>query len=1538
MSSFGFHPAVATWFAGAFKEATAPQRQAWPAIAAGQHTLIAAPTGSGKTLAAFLAAIDQLIKEGLSGGLTDETQVVYVSPLKALSNDIERNLQAPLAGIRAELEKLGLPDVDIRVQVRTGDTTQADRAAMRKQPPHILVTTPESLYLLLTSESGRDMLSTTRTAIVDEIHAVAGTKRGAHLALSLERLSALVMNRGGSDRKQAASQQLALSLSDAAPQTSTSAPRITRIGLSATQKPIEEVARFLVGADMDAQGQPACTIIDTGHRRARDLALELPRSPLQAVMANEVWEELYDRLAELIQGHRTTLIFVNTRRLAERATRHLSDRLGKEHVTSHHGSMAKESRFDAEQRLKGGQLKALVATASLELGIDIGDVDLVCQIGSSRSIATFLQRAGRAGHSVTGTPKARLFPLTRDELVECTALLHTIEHGELDRLRIPPKPLDVLAQQIVAEVAGRASPPPRNAEGEQMELSPELEDEIDVGSAAVSEVELYETLRRAYPYRDLTRKEYTDVVRMLADGFSTRRGRRSAYLHRDAVNGELRARRGARLTALTNGGAIPDNADYRVVLEPTGIPVGTLNEDFAVESLTGDIFQLGNTSYRIVKIEPGTVRVEDAKGLPPTIPFWLGEAPARTDELSAAVSRLRTEVDQELGEHVTSDSLQHARAWFAETYRTDRSAAEQVVDYLAAAKGVLGVVPTHKNIVFERFFDETGGMQLVIHAPFGNRINRAWGLALRKRFCRQFNFELQAAATEDAIVLSLGETHSFPLDEVARYLHSNSVEHILVQALLDAPLFTTRWRWTASISLAVKRFRGGRKNPAPLQRMDAEDLVAVVFPDQIACAENLTAEREVPDHPLVNQTIDDCLHEAMDVDGLVNLLKRMERGEVKVIARDLPHPSPLVQEILNAKPYAFLDDAPLEERRTQAVMSRRWLDPLAAGDFGRLDPDAIARVRAEAWPDVGSRDELHDALMLLGFIEEREGEASGWRGYLDELIAAKRTTRFQTSNATYWVAAEQLPMLRALHPEGERRPDIETPAEYAAREWTTETALIEVLRARLQGLGPVTVDALAASLGKASNAVQTALLALEGEGFVMRGEFSSSPSPLVGEGRGEGDHTDPSRPLSLIPSPTRGEGSEPMRADARAKLNMEWCERRLLARIHRYTVDRLRAEIEPVSAADFLRFLFSWQGVIAEPRAEGPQALATIIEQLQGFEAAGIAWESEILRARMQGYDPDWLDDLCRSGRVVWARLTPPKTNGGERAVGPLRSTPITLLPRRDWRQWQALAGKGDAEATRPSSRAQAVADYLEQNGASFFEEIVSGAGQLKSQAEEALGELVALGRIQSDSFSGLRALLLPADKRRSASRRRRVSNAIEDAGRWSLLRRGPTTTETEATVEHIARALLRRYGVVFRKLLTRELDRLPPWIELLRVYRRLEARGEIRGGRFVAGFSGEQYALAEAVPMLRAVRRKPKNEQWVSLSAADPLNLIGILTPGGRVPALAGNRVLYRDGVPVAVQIGGKAEFLIEVPEQEAWNARNALIRGVAQGSSASH
>jgi ATP-dependent Lhr-like helicase len=1406
-----FHPAVAAWFTRTFAAPTPAQTAAWPALAAGEHVLVAAPTGSGKTFAAFLTAIDQLVKEGLAGPLPDATRVVYVSPLKALSNDIQRNLEAPLEGIRDELAAMNLPDVEIRAAVRSGDTTQAERAGMRRRAPHILVTTPESFYILLGSMSGRDMLSTCRTVIVDEIHAIAGNKRGAHLALSLERLQAC-----------------------------TSGP-LVRVGLSATQKPIEEVARFLTGT-----GQANCTIVDTGHVRRRDLALEVPPAPLEAVMSGEVWTQVYDRLAQLVLEHRTTLVFVNTRRLVERVARHLSERLGEENVAAHHGSLSKERRLDAEQRLKRGELKVLLATASLELGIDIGDVDLVCQIGSTRSINAFLQRVGRAGHSVGGISKGRLFPLSRDELVECTALLDAVRRGELDQLSVPENALDVLSQQITAEVAAREWP----------------------------EDELFALLRRAYPYRNLERADFDACVHMLAEGFSTRRGRRAALLHHDAVNKMLRPRKGARLTALTSGGAIPDNADYRVLLEPESILVGSVNEDFAVESLQGDVFQLGNTSYRILRVERGTVRVEDAHGQPPSIPFWLGEAPGRTQELSSAVSRLRQEFEQR-ALHEPASLLD----WLTTTIGIDEAAAVQIVQYLSAGRAALGSLPTLQSVVFERFFDESGGMQLIIHSPYGSRVNRAWGLSLRKRFCRTFNFELQAAATEDHIVLSLTHAHSFELAEAARYLHSNTVRHVLIQALCAAPMFQVRWRWDAGIALALPRFRGGKKIPPQIARMNAEDLLASVFPDQVACAENLPGEIEVPDHPLVKQTIRDCLEEAMDIDAFEALLRGLESGAVQVIARDLTEPSPLALEALNARPYAYLDDAPLEERRTQAVMSRRWLDPTDAADIGKLDPEAIARVREEAWPDAGSAAELHDALMWLTFMtgEECAGNAA-WPTLMQELSAAGRALKVTLdSGVTLWTATER----RSLFPP-------------------SDASMVDIVRGRLEGLGPVTAASIADSLGFSTATIDIALAALQAEGFAMRGRYTS---------------------------------------EARQD---EWCERRLLARIHRYTVKRLRAEIEAVPAKDFLRFLGEWQRVLPAARMQGSDALAAVLAQLEGYEAPAGAWETEIIPSRIAEYDPGWLDEHCRSGRFMWTRLAARAAAGASAAsdvarragASPVRSTPIVLLARRNASAWSSLVGPTDAE--RLTSKAQAVADVIKEFGASFFDEIVQHARLLPTEAEDALAELVAVGLVNSDSFAGLRVLLMPRARRSKLSSyaaRHRRSTALfgmADAGRWALVRRpsAPGTDRREQVVEQVVRTLLRRWGVIFWKLLTREAQWLPPWREILMCCRRLEARGEVRGGRFVAGFSGEQYATPEAVGLLREMRRKPPTQQYLSVSAADPLNLVGIITPGARLASLSGNRLLYQDGLPLAVYAGGEVKFLETLAPKDQWEAQVALLR----------
>lgn len=1423
----GFHPAVRAWFSQTFPAITAAQARAWPLIGQRRSTLVAAPTGSGKTLTAFLAVLDELVHRGLEqGGLPDQTLVVYVSPLKALSNDIRINLQNPLAGITEQLRRMDLPPLHITTAVRTGDTPQKERSAMRKTAPHILVTTPESLYVLLGSDSGRQMLASTRTVIVDEIHAIAASKRGSHLALSLERLQALC------------------------------AEPLVRIGLSATQKPIEAVSRFLVGA-----GRP-CEIVDIGHARPRDLGIEVPPVPLSAVMANDVWELVYNRLADLAREHRTTLVFVNTRRLAERLSRHLSERLGKDAVAAHHGSLAKEFRLDAEQRLKRGELQVLIATASLELGIDIGDVDLVCQIASPRSISAFLQRVGRSGHQVGGTPKGRLFATTRDDLIECAALLDCVRRGELDILHIPTAPLDVLAQQIVAEVSCQEW----------------------------QEQALLETFRRASPYAALDEGHYQALLQMLAEGVNGRQGVRSAYLHRDAVSRTLRGRRGSKLTAVTSGGTIPDNADYSVLLEPQGLNIGSVNEDFAVESIAGDVFQLGNTSYRIIRVETGRVRVEDAQGQPPTIPFWLGEAPGRSAELSMAVARLQAQLDRLLG--ATPGNLQPALNWLTGTLQLNQASAEQLVDYLAPARLAFGALPSQDTLLMERFFDESGGTQLIIHSPFGSRINRAWGLALRKRFCRTFNFELQAAASEDAIVLSLSTSHSFELDEVWRYLNSQSAEQVLVQAVLDAPLFGVRWRWNAGVALALPRYTGGRKVAPQIQRMKSEDLIASVFPDQIACLENLAGEREIPDHPLVEQTLDDCLHEAMDSEGWLTLLRRMEAGEIRLISRDLPAPSPLAAEILSARPYTFLDDAPLEERRTQAVINRRWSDPQSTDDLGALDAEAIQAVQDEAWPTPATVDEMHETLMSLACIADHEATAhASWPGWLRTLADSGRACHIQISTERgLWLPLERLTCLQAIYPQASWQPPL-TPLAGFDEAWDPDEAVVELLRARLNAFGPQPLMAIAYPLGLSTPQVTQALAQLEQQGYVLRGRF------------------------------TPGGGQE------------QWCERHLLARIHRYTVKRLRREIEPVSLKDFMRFLFDWQHLSPATQGRGAAVLPSIVGQFEGYPAAASAWDGELLPARIKDYSPTWLDELCRSGKLVWTRL-----NARQKpSAGALRSTPIVLLPRNRVALWSGLA-----EQTPPgelSLKTQKVHRALSEHGALFFDELLHEAHLLRSELEIALQELVGAGLVNADSFAGLRALITPASKRQARSSRRgrgAFVGGMDDAGRWALLRRSqpapeegnrPASTPPE-TVEHIAMTLLRRYGVVFWRMLEREADWLPSWRELLRTFHRLEARGEIRGGRFVSGLAGEQFALPEAIPLLREVRRRPTDGSLIAVCGVDPLNLAGTLLPGAKVPALASNRLVYLDGLPVAAQIAGKQHLWMELDAQGMAEVRNKLIQ----------
>jgi ATP-dependent Lhr-like helicase len=1426
-----FHPIVRRWFFERFEKPTPAQEGGWPSIAIGKSTLIAAPTGSGKTLAAFLWSIDRLIQRAAKGDLDDATDVVYVSPLKALGNDIAKNLQAPLAEIfqLAWAEGMLLPE--IRVAVRSGDTPAHERQAMVRKPPHILITTPESLYILLTAEKSRQFLKSARTVVVDEIHAVAADKRGAHLALSLERLDALAER------------------------------SLQRIGLSATQKPIEEVARLLVGtARVSSDGKPDCAIVDTGHKRDLELLVELPDQELGPIVRHDIWAEVFDKIVAQVKVHRTTLVFVNTRRLVERVAHQLSERLGEDKVGAHHGSLSRKTRLGVEEKLKSGALPVVIATASLELGIDIGHVDVVCQIGSARSLGVLLQRVGRSGHWLGATPKGIFYPLTRDDLMECVAAMRAVRAGGLDRLTITEKPLDILAQQMVATVASAASSRNKN--------------EAEAGG--ISEEALFRLMRRAYPYRALSRSEFDQVLEMLSEGISSRRGRRSAHIHRDRVHGILRPRRGARLTAITNGGAIPDTADYSVVEFPAETFVGSVNEDFAIESMAGDIFLLGNRSWRIRRVGSGKVWVEDAQGLPPTIPFWIGEAPGRTVELSRAVAQLREDVVERRDDPVA------ASKWLATEAGIAAAAADQIVNYVKETCAVLGTVPTQERIVAERFFDEAGGMQLIIHSPWGARINRAWGMALRKRFCVSFDRELQAAATDDGICISLVERHSFPLSDVFMMLPEAAVDGALTQASLASPMFTNRWRWNATRALALLRYNGGKKVPVAIQRMRAEDLLAAVFPEQVMCQDNRSGPVEIPDHPLVNETMLNCLHEAMDSEGLKAVVARIARGQIETICVDTPAPSPMAHEILNANPYAFLDDAPLEERRARAVSLRR-VDPWLDREFGQLDAEAIAEVRRQAWPDVRNADELHDFLLGVGILPL--ARATEWLPFAESLLRSGRATvadwpgeeNLQSHRA--YVAAERWSLACALMSQATATPVLRLSSNQTGASISEEDAWRRAIQGWLDVLGPTTAPELGKMLGLPMHKIDVALLALEAAGAIMRGNFTGK----IGE--------------------------------------VEWCERGLLARIHRLTLGRMRKEIEPASAAQFMNFLLAWQHVTPETQLRGRNGVLQVIEQLQGLELPAPAWEQYVLPVRVRDYDPADLENLCLAGVVAWGRLrseipiiddegegTQKKRRRHQR--GPTCSAPIAFLLReeREFFFSGALTALDELSVLTPMARE--VAQFLQRHGASFLGDIAAGTGLLKVKAEEALWELVVRGVATGDGVAGLRVLLTPEVKRQGGRARLRVISGGQarartmPIGRWSLWRAVSRTEDIgqEKICEHQARQLLRRYGIVMRELLARESSMLS-WRALQQVYRRLEARGEIRGGRFVSGFVGGQFALPEAVEHLRAQRRAQQSLEPVVLAASDPLNLAGIITSGARVSPYSNQVVAFENGL--ATEIG---------------------------------
>jgi ATP-dependent Lhr-like helicase len=1213
-------------------------------------------------------------------------------------------------------------------------------------------------------------------------------------------------------------------------------------------------------------------IVQVGQRRQLDLAIEIPSDELGSVTTNAMWEETFDRLAAHARAHRSTLVFVNTRRLVEKIAFALSERLtpelGSECVAAHHGSLSRELRLDAEQRLKNGEVRILVATASLELGIDIGNVDLVCQIASTRAVAVAMQRVGRAGHWRGAVPKGRLFATTRDDLLEQAALVRKIRAGELDRLEIPPQPIDVLMQQIVA----------------------------CVGAEPWEEDALFAMVHRAYPYRNLARALFDDLVKLLSEGIESSRGRYGAYLLRDGVHGRLHPRRGSRSIAISNSGAIPDTALFNVILQPEGIQIATLDEHFAVDSGPGDVVLLGNSSWRIQRVEAaGRVLVEDAHGAPPTLPFWFGEAPQRTAVLCDGVSDLREEIAARTANVTPSGVSPHhpevdaCIAWLMDASGICASAARQLIAYIVAGRAVLGAVPSKNTIIAERFFDEGGGMQLILHAPFGGRVNKAWGLALRKRFCRGFNFELQAAATDNGINICLAEQHSFPLSDVFQFLTENTAKELLEQAAIASPIFKMRWRWAANRSLQLLRMAKGKRVAPQIQRTRSEDLLASVFPQAAACFETIVGDIQIPDHPLVNEVMQDVLQEAMDLEGLNQVLRGIASGSIRCLAIDTPVPSQFAHELINANPYAFLDDAGLEERRTRAVSLRRALPDSVADGAGRLDQAAIDTVRGEIWPDLRDEHELHDLLHSLvasplAFIESAQAEgrdAQHWPHFFERLEQTGRASTLHLNGIPCWAATERLAHVASL--------SLDIPAQ-ATASVTQEAALKQCAQGWLQILGPTTARAFAELLGLDPGTVFQAFLAMEMQGLLIRGAFERPPA--------QEDHA------------------------------IEWCERRILQRIHRLTLATARKLVEPVAPAVYMRWLLGWQHLAPQTQLSGEEGVLQALHQLEGFEAPAIEWERTLLPARVASYDPRWLDQLCLSGAVGWGRISPhpawfsQSQSNGDGAARPRRVIPTNAAPIafyiRETAAWlpHALAQQSVDEkllAAALSPEALRIRELLQQRGACFANDLQRVTGLTRQQTSHALWELATAGLAAADGFDQLRALMDPRRKSNTAEASgKRPTRAT--AGRWSLLNEGePHATDaiaqarrTDAALESFARMLLARYGVLFRDLLARE-SNSPKWRELLGILRRLEARGEVRGGRFVTGFGGEQFALPEAVESLRETRKHESHHEIV-VAAADPLNLAGIVVPGERVAAVPGKEVRYRNGL-LLVNIGQEAD-----------------------------
>jgi ATP-dependent helicase Lhr and Lhr-like helicase len=1409
-----FHPVVRAWFERRFGRPSAIQESGWPLIGGGHDVLLCAPTGSGKTLAAFLWSINQLVIEAGSGALPDEVSVLYVSPLKALANDIRLNLEEPLSGVRASAAEAGLGLAPIRAGLRTGDTPAGERSAMLRRPPHILVTTPESLFILLTSARFREKLRSVRWVIVDELHALAGNKRGAHLAITLERLERLVVAQ--------------------------SAARPARIGLSATLNPIEELGRFLTGAEVDADGnrcERPCWIVRAGDGpRQMDLQVLAPGPELGPLATHPHWDAVYDRIAELIGAHRTTLVFTLSRRWAERVALALQKRLGQDAVMAHHGSLARAERLLAEQRLKRGELRAIVATASLELGIDVGAVDLVCQIDSPKSISAAIQRIGRSGHALGQTPKGRIFAMTLDDLLECGAAVRAMRSGHLDQVEIPTGCLDVAAQQIVA---------------------------IAADEGQIAEAELLRILRRAHNFSSLEPAQLRALLEQMAAELPERIQGAYPKIFYDRTGGWVRPRRGARIAAITSGGTIPEAGNYDVVIESQQRKIGDVEEDFAQESVRGDVFALGSMPWQIQRISRGRLMVEPAPGMQPSLPFWMAEAAGRTPAISREICDLRHEIARRLSDP------EAAQRFLENECAMEPPAAAQAVDYVRRGLDALGAIPDERTIIAERFFDGLGGTQIVIHSPLGMRVNRGFGLALRKRLCQSFDFEIQASAIDDGVLLALNSRHSFPLEEVFTFLNSRTVRDLLVQALLAAPMFEVRLRHTATRALSIMRNSKGRKVPAWIQRLRAQDLTIALFPQQQACQDNRPPHVEIPDHFIIQEAIRECLEESTDIKRLCALLAGIEDGTVRTAAVDSIAPSVFAQRLLLAWDYSFLDDGERANRRSRSVMMNRGMaeDVLRTEDLSEmLAREALARVAAEAAGIAPGRqardaDELYELIRAHGGLSADEiGErvAGDSATLIGELAASRRVVQINPAHrqGSVWIAAEDAALFAAAYPEAIASGDAAIPAAGAI---DGDTAREEIVRRALRTSGPVEPPMLADRLGIQIAEVRRHLAALEAKGAVFRGRFT--------------------------------------RADSES-----WCDRYNLERIHRLTLEKIRSEVEPCEDHEYAAFVLRWHHIGGSDAPSGVEGVAAVLDQLGGVALDTELWERAIIPARVPDYRPEHLDMLCLSGQVMWVARS--------RSAGEVPSR-IAFVPRdRPYLSRRRV----ETDAAQPEDPKElAVLKVLQAGGALYLDQVAIRAELSERDVLRALWSLAAGGWTTNDGFAPIRlmagapdvqqALQAPPDRKLSrydAGLRARLKSSL--GGRWVAIgghERDGAPAGSQELEREFAMALLRRHGIVMREVLAAEEG--ASWSEMVFTLRRLEYSGTIRRGYFVRSLAGEQYALPEALELLRAIKTTGASpEPIAALSAVDPANPFGAAIPGcgiarepGNVVVIAGGRVI---------------------------------------------